>query len=187
MKKKKFYFDKDTGDLIPVKKSKRNTAKLIFSVIFLTLFFSAFGIALGYHYLIKPKTSGQAHLASELEKMEIQYRLLNKKFEQTQHVLADLEERDDNIYRSFFELTPIPADVRKAGFGGTDRYENFSNLRFGDLVTETSKNLDIINKRLVIQSKSLDDVLVAAKDKEEMFKHIPAIQPVANKNLNREK
>lgn len=185
MKKKKFYFDKNTGELIPVKKSKRNTAKLILSVVFLTLFFSALGTALGYHYLVKPKTYGQAKLTNELEKMELQYRLLNKKFEQTQSVLNDLEERDDNIYRSFFELAPVPADVRKAGFGGTDRYANFSNLTYADLVTETSKTLDIINKRLVVQSKSLDDVLEAAKDKEEMFKHIPAIQPVSNKDLNR--
>lgn len=185
MKKKKFYFDKDTGEIIPVKKSKRNTAKLILSVVFLTLFFSAIGIATGYHYLIKPKTSSQMMLATELEKMEIQYRLLNKKFEQTQNVLTDLEERDDNFYRSYFELSPISADVRKAGFGGTDRYANFSDLTYADLVTETTKNLDIINKKLVIQSKSLDEILDAAKDKEEMFKHIPAIQPIANKELNR--
>lgn len=184
MKKTKFYFDKETGDYIPVKKSKRNTAKLVFSVIFLTLFFSALGTALGYHYLIKPKNAGQAKLASELEEMEIQYRLLNKKFEQTQEVLSDLEDRDDNIYRSFFELQPISTDVRQAGFGGTDRYAAFANLTYADLVTETSKNLDIINKKLVVQSKSLDEVLVAAKDKEEMFRHIPAIQPVANKQLN---
>lgn len=184
MKKTKFYFDKETGDYIPVKKSKRNTAKLVFSVIFLTLFFSALGTALGYHYLIKPKNAGQAKLASELEEMEIQYRLLNKKFEQTQEVLSDLEDRDDNIYRSFFELQPISPDVRQAGFGGTDRYAAFADLTYADLVTETSKNLDIINKKLVVQSKSLDEVLVAAKDKEEMFRHIPAIQPVANKQLN---
>ena len=184
MKKTKFYFDKETGDYIPVKKSKRNTAKLVFSVIFLTLFFSALGTALGYHYLIKPRNAGQAKLASELEEMEIQYRLLNKKFEQTQEVLSDLEDRDDNIYRSFFELQPISPDVRQAGFGGTDRYAAFADLTYADLVTETSKNLDIINKKLVVQSKSLDEVLVAAKDKEEMFRHIPAIQPVANKQLN---
>ena len=184
MRKKKFYLDKETGHYIPVKKSKRNTAKLVLSVIFLTLFFSALGTALGYHYLVKPKNAGQAKMASELQEMELQYRLLNKKFEQTQKVLTDLEDRDDNIYRSFFELAPVPKDVRQAGFGGIDRYAEFADLTFADLVTETSKNLDIINKRLVVQSKSLDDVLVAAKDKEEMFKHIPAIQPIANKQLN---
>ncbi|MDO5654786.1 MAG: peptidoglycan DD-metalloendopeptidase family protein [Flavobacteriaceae bacterium] len=184
MKKKKFYFDKETGNYIPVKKSKRNTAKLVFSVIFITLFFSAIGTALAYHYLIEPRNAGQAKLASDLEEMELQYKLLNKKFEKTQEVLADLEDRDDNIYRSFFELEPVSKDVRKAGFGGTDRYSAFADLSYADLVTETSRNLDILNKRLVVQSKSLDDVLDAAKDKEDMFRHIPAIQPIANKQLS---
>ena len=184
MKTKKFYFDKETGAYIPVQKSKKNTAKLVFSVIFLTLFFSAIGTFVAYHYLVKPQNAGQAKLAGELEEMELQYRLLNKKFEQTQEVLTDLEDRDDNIYRSFFELEPVPNDVRKAGFGGTDRYAGFSDLTYADLVTETSKNLDVINKRLVVQSKSLDEVLDAARDKEEMFRHIPAIQPIANKQLN---
>lgn len=164
-------------------KTKSNTTKLILSVIFLTLFFSGLGIFLGYHYLIKPKTANQAKLAGELEKMELQYKVLNKKFKQTQEVLEDLENRDEYVYRSFFELTPIDKDIRKAGFGGTDRYADFSSLTYGDLVKETSKNLDIINKRLVIQSKSLDEIVESAKKKDEMFRHLPAIQPIANKDL----
>ncbi|MGI9526054.1 MAG: peptidoglycan DD-metalloendopeptidase family protein [Weeksellaceae bacterium] len=185
MKKKKFYFDKESQQYIPIVKSKTNTAKLILSAVFLTLFFSALGTAIAYHYLIKPKTAGQAQLASELEAMELQYKILNKKFTQTQKVLDDMQERGDNIYRSFFELAPIPEDVSQAGFGGTNRYDKFTDLTYSDLVIETSKNLDILNKRLVVQSKSLDEVLEAAKNKEKMFQHIPAIQPVADKQLNR--
>ncbi|MBV7440817.1 M23 family metallopeptidase [Weeksellaceae bacterium TAE3-ERU29] len=165
------------------KTNSNNTTKLILSVIFLTLFFSGLGISIGYHYLIKPKTANQAKLAGELEKMELQYKVLNKKFKQTQSVLKDLENRDEYVYRSFFELTPIDEDVRKSGFGGTDRYADFSSLTYADLVKETSENLDIINKRLVIQSKSLDEIIESAKKKDEMFRHLPAIQPIANKDL----
>ncbi|MXV38502.1 peptidoglycan DD-metalloendopeptidase family protein [Flavobacteriaceae bacterium Ap0902] len=167
------------------KSYKYNTTKLVLSVVFVTLFFSALGTAIGYHYLIKPQTADQAQLSNELETMELQYNLLNKKFAQTQKVLEDLEERDDNIYRSFFELQPISEDLRKAGFGGTNRYEKFEDLSYADLVTETSRNLDILSKQLVVQSKSLDEVLEAAKNKEKLFKHIPAIQPIANKELKR--
>ena len=165
------------------KTKSNNTTKLILSVIFLTLFFSGLGIFIGYHYLIKPKTANQAKLAGELEKMELQYKVLNKKFKQTQEVLEDLENRDEYVYRSFFELTPIDKDVRKSGFGGTDRYADFSSLTYADLVKETSENLDIINKRLVIQSKSLDEIVESAKKKDEMFRHLPAIQPIAAKDL----
>lgn len=185
MKKKKYFFDLESNSYIPYQKSNKTSVKLIASVVFLTLFFSALATSIAYHYLIKPKTADQVQLANELEAMELQYKILNKKFSQTQKVLDDLQDRGDNIYRSFFELKPIPEDVSKAGFGGANRYEKFADLTYADLVTETSKNLDILNKRLLVQSKSLDEVLVAAKNKEKMFKHIPAIQPIANKQLNR--
>lgn len=188
MGKKHYYFDKKSGEYLPLKKKKKNkahTVRLILSVVFLTLFFSGIGIFYGYHFLIKPKSAEQARLAYELEQMELQYNVLNKKFNQTKKVLADLEERDENIYRSFFELDPIDGEVRKAGYGGVDRYSKFSSMPYGDLVKETSKNLDVLNKQLVVQSKSLDEIVTAAKKKEEMLRHIPAIQPIAKKDLKR--
>ncbi|WP_406629724.1 peptidoglycan DD-metalloendopeptidase family protein [Ornithobacterium rhinotracheale] len=183
MGKKHFYYDSEKGEYIPVESQKSSKAKLIFSVIFLTLFFSGIGIFLGYHYLIQPQNANQAKLANELEKMELQYKALNKKFKKTQEVLEDLENRDEYVYRSFFELAPIDKDIRRAGFGGVDRYADFSSLTYGELIKETSKNLDIINKRLVVQSKSLDEIVESAKKKDEMFRHLPAIQPIANKDL----
>lgn len=185
MKKKRYYFDETSGEYKPLKKSKTNTAKLIFSVVFLTLFFSSIGIFYGYHYLVKPKSAEQAKLMHELDKMDLQYKLLNKKLGQTQQVLEDLKERDEYVYRSFFELDSIDTGIRKAGFGGVDRYSEFASMTYGNLVKETSQNLDAINKQLVIQSKSLDEIVKAAKEKEVMFRHIPAIQPIANKDLKR--
>lgn len=183
MSKKHFYFDKETETYLPVKESKSKANRLILSAIFLTVFFCGIGAFLGYHYLVKPQTASQAKLAGDLEKMKLQYKVLNKKFEKTQKVLEDLEERDEYVYRSFFELTPIGEEIRKAGFGGTDRYAEFSSLTYGELVKETSKNLDILSKRLVVQSKSLDEIVAAAKKKDDMFRHLPAIQPIANKDL----
>lgn len=74
MSKKHFYYDSEKGEYIPVESKKSSKTKLIFSVIFLTLFFSGIGIFLGYHYLIQPKNANQAKLANELEKMELQYK-----------------------------------------------------------------------------------------------------------------
>lgn len=185
MGKQKFYFNKENGEYLPIKKNRFKALQFISSIVFLTVFFVGIGLFLGYHYIIKPKTASQAQLAHELETMETQYKILNKKFEKTQEVLGDLEDRDNHIYRSFFELAPIPKDVRNAGFGGIDRYEKFAGMNYGDLMAETTKNLDILNKQLVVQSQSLDEVLESAKDKEDMFRHIPAMQPITNKELNR--
>ena len=38
-------------------------------------------------------------------------------------VLIQMQERDNNIYRTYFEANPIPEEQRKAGFGGVNRYK----------------------------------------------------------------
>ena len=53
--------------------------------------------------------------------MELQYEVLNKKMNQSQKVLAEVQNRDNNIYRVYFEANPIPEEQRKAGFGGINR------------------------------------------------------------------
>ena len=55
--------------------------------------------------------------------MSLQFELLNKKMEQIEHVLANVEDRDNNIYRLYFEANPIPEEQRRAGFGGINRYK----------------------------------------------------------------
>jgi hypothetical protein len=52
-----------------------------------------------------------------------------------------------------------------------------------ELVINTSKRVDVISKELVIQSKSLDEILKLAKEKNSLLSAIPAIQPVRNENL----
>lgn len=144
-----------------------------------------FGIISGFIFSKKVNSPEENTLAVELQEMKIQYDLLNKKIQQSQEVLGQIEERDNNIYRSYFELEPISEDIRKAGFGGVNRYSKFTDWKYADLVTEVSKNIDILNKQLVIQSKSLDDIVISAKEKDKMLTHLPAIQPIANKDLKR--
>lgn len=144
------------------------------------LVFAAATIFIAYRFFDSPK---EKRLKREIEQLTLQYELLNKRMEQVSLVLADLQERDDNLYRVIFEAEPIPDDIRKAGFGGVDRYRSFLNYDNGKLIMETTKKLDKISKQLYIQSKSFDEVFKLAKNKEEMLQSIPAIQPIENKKL----
>jgi murein DD-endopeptidase MepM/ murein hydrolase activator NlpD len=98
-------------------------------------------------------------------------------------VLSDVQQRDDNIYRTIFAAEPIPYSVRKAGFGGVNRYDILEGYNNSEIVKETTKKLDIISKQIYIQSKSFDEVVELVKNKEKMIACIPAIQPIKNKNL----
>jgi len=124
-------------------------------------------------------------LKREKTQLVTQYKLLSKKADNLAVVLKDLEFRDDNLYRTIFEADPIPASVREAGIGGVNRYENLEGFETSDIVIETSKKIDKISKQMYIQSKSYDEVLKLAKNKDKMLKCIPAILPVDLKNLTR--
>ncbi len=127
----------------------------------------------------------ERRMKRELDNMVIQYDLMNGKLDQLADVLGDIEKRDDEIYRTIFEAGPIPNEVRTAGFGGANRYKNLEGFNNSELLIDTRKKLDQIAGRAYVQTKSFDDVVEMARDKEQMLASIPAIQPVANKNLKR--
>ncbi|MFO8054877.1 MAG: M23 family metallopeptidase [Bacteroidales bacterium] len=124
-------------------------------------------------------------LERELEHSRLQYNVMNERLNQMEEVLVDLEHRDDNIYRVIFEAEPISKGERKAGYGGTDRYKDLQGYENSELFVQTASRLDRISRRLYVQSKSFDDVIVMARKKEQMLESIPAIQPINNKNLKR--
>jgi murein DD-endopeptidase MepM/ murein hydrolase activator NlpD len=97
--------------------------------------------------------------------------------------MQGIQQRDDNLYRVVLQADPVADAVRKAGYGGTNRYEDLMDLANADLVVNTTQKMDVLNRQLYIQSKSFDEVVDLCKNNDEMLKCIPAIQPVSNKNL----
>ena len=124
-------------------------------------------------------------LNREIQQLSIQYKIIKNKLEKAEIVLDDLQKRDDNIYRLIFEADPIPKSIRKAGFGGVNRYNDLTGFKNSELVISTSKKIDQVTKQLYIQSKSFDEIIELAKNKTTMLASIPAIQPVSNKDLSR--
>lgn len=105
--------------------------------------------------------------------------------EQIEEVLANIEDRDNNIYRLYFEANPIPEEQRRAGFGGINRYKSLEGFNNSDMIIATTKRLDVIKKQMAIQSKSLDEITKLAEEKEKLLVSIPAIQPINNEDLTR--
>jgi len=145
--------------------------------------FATITIILAYNFLDSPK---EKKLRREIEKVKLEYEALNGKMLMAQGVLADLQDRDNNIYRVIFEAEPIPDNIRKAGFGGSDRYTKMQGFENTNLMQETAQKLDKLLKQIYIQSKSFDDVLKLARNKEEMINSIPAIMPLNIKNMVRQ-
>lgn len=124
-------------------------------------------------------------LKNEIAHMQLQYELVNRELDNLDKVLDYLQQTDDNIYRTIFEAEPIPASLRTGGIGGVNRYADLEGFSNSDLIIETAKRLDKIRKKAVVQSRSFDDLIVLAKEKENMLRCIPAIQPISNRDLTR--
>lgn len=153
------------------------------------LFHVAFGTALGallfvlFVYLLD--SPEEKMLKRENQELLAQYELMNDKLNQIELVLEDVQMRDENIYRVVYEADSIPTSVRKAGFGGINRYEGLEDMTNSEIVIETARRLDIITKQLYVQSVSFDEIVGLAKRNEELIKCIPAIMPINNKDLTR--
>jgi murein DD-endopeptidase MepM/ murein hydrolase activator NlpD len=124
-------------------------------------------------------------LKREVEQMTIQYDLIHREMSNVETVLEDLQKTDDNLYRTIFEAEPIPSTLRDGGIGGVNRYEALEGYNNSNLVIETANRLDKIRKKVYVQSKSFDDLIKLARNKEDMLKAIPAIIPISNKDLTR--
>ena len=152
---------------------------------FLTLFSTTLvsSILLAFVFLQFYESPRMRTLHKENERLLTQYELMNKDLSTIEKVLDEIEQRDNNLYRVIFESDPIPSTIRKAGFGGVNRYSRLESFDNSDLVIKTAEKLDILSKQAYIQSKSYDEVMKLALNKEKLTACLPAIMPISNKSL----
>ena len=182
MAKVKYYYDPDTLSYRKINVRKRDKFKN--SIIFaLALVLSGLlGFVVLDQVIVSPKERAQNR---ELENLKLHYELISKRLQETAEVLSDLQERDNYIYRTYFEANPIPEEQRKAGFGGVNKYKSLDGFDNSGMIKDVTKTLDVLSKQMAVQSKSLDEIVNLAKEKEKMLASIPAIQPVKNQDLKR--
>ena len=182
MAKIKYYYDTKTLSYKRIELNTFDKFKRSFGFLSASTVVGLIMVIVFFQFFDSPK---EKRLKSEIENLVLQYDILSKKMTQIDLVLDDIQHRDDNIYRVIFEADPIPSSIRKAGFGGVNRYKDIRNFSNAELVIEAAKKADKLSKQLYIQSKSFDEVIDLAKNKADMLASIPAIQPIANKDLGR--
>jgi murein DD-endopeptidase MepM/ murein hydrolase activator NlpD len=182
MAKIKYYYDTKTLSYKPIKLNSSEKIRGYFIFFLSSILLSFFILLIFYQFFDSPK---EKRLKLEIQNLTSQYEVINNDMLQVETVLDEIQERDDNIYRVIFEADPIPTSIRKQGFGGVNRYEKLLGLSNSELMINTSKKIDQLTKQLYLQSKSFDEVIDLAKNKSNMLASIPAIQPVANKDLKR--
>ena len=106
MSKVKYYYDPDTLSYRKIEPRKSRRYRNI-ALFFLGSFLFGF---LGLILLLNTNlvnTPRELSLAREVKNYELQFELLGKKMEQIENVLANIEDRDNNIYRLYFEALSL--------------------------------------------------------------------------------
>ncbi len=138
------------------------------ALVFLFLFFWIHVHVLG---LDLPKTTILKHRNAD---WSTRVDRMSRELDRYDNELTFLEERDDRIYRNVYGLDEIPRSTRNAGFGDKGRYDALEGTALLDIV----KRLDVMEKRVAIQSKSFDDISGIQRNAGDMAAHIPAIPPM---------
>lgn len=184
MSKVKYYYDHDTLSYREIKVTNKNRISGVLLFLLASFFFGITSLLILLNSDIINTPSEVAQKRS-LENFKLQFDILNKKLGQLEKVIANIENRDNNLYRVYFEASPIPEEQRRAGFGGINRYKDLEGYDNSDLVINTTKRLDILTKQTVVQSRSLEEIESLAKNKASLIEAIPTIQPIKNKDLTR--
>ena len=184
MAKIKYYYDTESCRYERIKVSSWD---IVLNLLGFFVVSSIIGLGIFFvtdHYFESPV---KAALRKENDELKLYYELLENDIEEANQMLTVLGERDDNIYRVVFGVEPVPEEIRTAGIGGTDRYRELSEkgLKIEELILSNMQRIDKLKKQMYIQTKSYDDIMHMAKDKEAFLASIPAIQPVSNKELKR--
>jgi hypothetical protein len=177
----KYKFNTDTLLFEKVKYTFKQRIVRFLPFFSVTFVFSLGILFFGYDYIESPKIN---RLLEDRSQTELKLRVMQRELVKFEDIISDIEYNDDHIYRTYFEVDPVPASLREAGSGGNSD-EFFSKNRFSSVILSLNTRLDQLGKKLVVQSKSYDDVVEMAVNKGKILAARPAIQPISIKELVR--
>ena len=180
MPKSKYYYDKHSLKFEKIELTKNYIIKKFLIFSFFIILSGLLFYLITFYFIDSPK---EKLLKSEIENMQYYYEQLSKKIDRISKITEDIKERDNNIYRLYFEVDKIPDEIRKSGLGGINRYKKLEGYNNSELIKEVYRKTDLLYKEVYVQSKSFDDIIKLAKNKKKMIASIPAIQPILNKEL----
>ncbi len=126
----------------------------------------------------KKVKSANSDLTAEIENM-------NQRISDLGNELNRLRIKDNTVYRSIYESEPVNDKVWQSSYEKSEKFNELRKLPNSELLTELNERLLKLQKQFVAQNKSFDQLLSMAQNKKEYLARIPAIQPVANKKLER--
>lgn len=176
-KKTFYYFNPNTLSFEKEKLTLKDIIKRLLWFFATALSFSVIVLWISFYLIDSPK---EKILQRENNELKAELKKINKKIDVFEFVMKDLQERDDNVYRSIFETDPLPLEQRNPTMLGSTKYDRLSHDEAYDLLNEIKVKIDKLTVQMASQSRSYDTISLLATKKAEMLASIPAIRPLKN-------
>jgi murein DD-endopeptidase MepM/ murein hydrolase activator NlpD len=182
MKKIKYYYNTHTLRYEKLVTPLRVKLLRIFGFISAALVTSALIIWM-YNNFFPRAVDKETELKYEIIKDN--YNTLADKAKTLQLQMAELEKRDNEVYRSIFEANPLADSARTKSIENKKEIARINLIRNDDMGDEIAKTLNNITARVAYQFESYNSIEKLIDNQAAKLASIPAIQPVSNKQLSR--
>ena len=182
MKKIKYFFNTHTLRFekieVPLKVRLLQTIGFVIASLAVGVLF----VAILFKFIDSPK---ERLLRQQNTAYKESYAVLQERMKQLELQMVELEQRDNEVYRSIFEATPIPDSARVKDMLAKNEIRLIQSLSNTALIENMRNQLNNLSLRMSFQDQSFTEITVMIKNKEKLLRAIPAIQPVSNKNMKR--
>jgi murein DD-endopeptidase MepM/ murein hydrolase activator NlpD len=182
MKKIKYFFNTHTLRFEKIEVPLRVRLLQLFGYIAASIVTGIIIVILIFQYIDSPK---EKLLRQQNDSYRESYSVLQDRVNQLELQMTELENRDNEVYRSIFEADPIPDSARLKEMEAKKEVRLIQKLSNTELIKNMTGQLNNLSLRMAYQGKSFVEITNMVKNKEQLLRAIPAIQPVSNKNLNR--
>jgi murein DD-endopeptidase MepM/ murein hydrolase activator NlpD len=182
MKKVKYFYNTNTLRYEKLVTPLRVKLLRVFSFIAAVAVTGFLFMQIAYRYF---PSANEKKLLQENERIQDKFDLVQQEIQQMSKQLREIEKRDNEVYRSIFEASPIPDSARAKMMEKQQEERLIATLSDKELNTSIINQIKNLSSRLFAQSKSFNSVENMVKNKEALLAATPAIQPVSNKDLNR--
>ena len=176
-KNRYYYYDQESCSFKEVKPGRKQTIGQVVAVVIATL-----GLAWVITWSLDHTIGTPQELALKAENKALQSQLskVGSQMKSFESKLQELAASDQQIYRTLLEAEPISKNVRQAGIGGSDPYDNFDRYSEGTatLLRKTSKKIDQLQRQIDIQNTSFRQLSNLANERDRWLEQMPILLPV---------
>lgn len=182
MAKVRYYFNTHTLRYEKLETPFRVRLLRFFGFMALALVLAVIIVFISFKFIDSPK---EKLLRNDNEDLKENYSILAQRIQELNSQVKELENRDNEVYRSIFESSPIPDSARLKAMEDQKEIQLVQAMGKDELVKSISGQLNRLSLLTAYQTRSYDDINEMIKNKQKLLAAIPAIQPVSNKSLTR--